>query len=178
MRFIKDILLFDVETSGPDVDRDVMVQFGAVLLDKDNLLEKALFNSYIRNSLLQETLAEQAKNAHTNLGLLQTAPKPLDFLKAFQEQFAGEFTFAVPGPNRLFFLRQAFRKQNIAFPYELQSLDLWTLYYVYSVRMGLKKIPNLQTMAEHFHLKLQNPYDAFERARLQVTIFKQVCQEL
>ena len=44
MKFIKDILLFQIETTGPNIDRDSIIQLSAVLLDKDNLLEKNFFN--------------------------------------------------------------------------------------------------------------------------------------
>lgn len=70
MKFIKDIVLFDLETSGADIDRDVIVQFGAVLLDKDNLLEKAYYTTYVRNSLLQETLLAHATAAKIDVAKL------------------------------------------------------------------------------------------------------------
>lgn len=178
MKFIKDIVLFDIETSGSDVDRDVIVQFGAVLLDKDNLLEKGFYATYVRNSLLQETLVAHAHAAHVDLAALQGAPKPLDFIKAVTEQFHADVTLAVPNASRLMFLRQAFRKQATAFPYSLTSLDLWTLQYVYSMRMGLKKIPTLHTLSEQFHFTLNNPYNAFERARLYAALLKKMLASL
>lgn len=177
MKFIKDVLLFDIETSGADLDRDVIVQFSAVLLDKDNLLEKAFYTSYVRNSLLQETLLAHAAAAKIDVVLLQNGVKPLDFLKALAEKFPGDITLAAPNASRVFFLRQAFKKQASAFPYSLTHFDLWTLQYVHSLRTGLRKIPTLHTLAEQYHLTLKNPYDAFERVRLYAVLLRKMLSE-
>ncbi len=178
MRFIKDLLFIDLETSGLDPDKDVIVQIGAVLLDKDNLLEKAFFTAYVRNSLLAETLTEQAKTSHLSVEILQSGLKPLDFLKQFT-QFAGiGCTLLVPNSLKFLFLKQAYKKQTISFPFELYALDFWTMCYVRSMSKGLKKIPTLHTLAEEFHLTLKNPYNAFERVKVEAKIFKRVCEEM
>ncbi|HYV33446.1 MAG TPA: exonuclease domain-containing protein [Candidatus Limnocylindria bacterium] len=52
MKFIKDLLFFEIQTTGQDPDKDSIIQLSAILLDKDNLLEKANFNTYIRVSYL------------------------------------------------------------------------------------------------------------------------------
>ena len=44
MKFIKDLLFFDINTTGPDTDKDNIVQLSAILIDKHNLLEKDYFN--------------------------------------------------------------------------------------------------------------------------------------
>lgn len=178
MRFIKDLLLLDLETSGQDPDKDVIVQIGAVILDKDNLLEKSFFNSYVRNSLLTETLTEQAKAGHTTLEALESGLKPLDFLKKFGEFGGEDITLLVPNSSRLMFLKQAYKKQVMQFPFELYALDFWTICYMRGMSKGLKKIPTLHTLADDFHLNLRNPYNAFERVKLEASIFKRICEEL
>jgi DNA polymerase III alpha subunit (gram-positive type) len=178
MKFIKDLLLFDLETTGPDVDRDVVLQFGAVLLDKYNLIEKSHFSTYLRNSLLADILGQHARLARVDVEVMQNGLKPLDFLKELESRFSGQVTLAVPNLSRFLFLRQAFKKQSNTFPFELNALDLWSLYYVYGMRVGLKKIPSLSTLVEHFHLTLKNPYDAYERARAQASVLRRVCEEL
>lgn len=178
MRFIKDLLLFDLETSGPDPDKDVVLQIGATILDKDNLLEKSYFSAYIRNSVLIETLTEQAKSGHTSIEALQNGLKPLDFIKQFGQFATGGVTLVVPNSSRLLFLKQMYKKQTTAFPFELYTLDLWTLSYVRSMSKGLKKIPTLHTLAEDFHLTLNNSYNAFERVKVQASIFKRICEEM
>lgn len=177
MKFIKDILFFDLETTSQDVERDVVLQVGAVLLDKDNLLEKSLFNVYIRNSLLEGTLKEHAKLLGVDVEELKQAPKPVEVAKSFVSQFGVDVTLAVQTPLRLLQLRQLFKKQVVHFPYDLTAIDQWTLQYIYAARMGLKKIPSLHTLGEHFHLSIEHPHDAYERVKLEVGIFRKLCQE-
>lgn len=178
MRFIKDIFLFDMETSSDNIERAVILQFGSVLLDKENLLEKDHYAAHVRNSLLQETLREHARLAQVDISVMQHAVKPLDFIEQLTTRFKSGVTLAVPNATRLLHLRQAFRKLNIDFPYDLAALDIGTLQYVFGMRMGLKKIPTLSTLAEHFHLTLKNPYDAFERAKLYAQLLRKICAEL
>ena len=178
MKFIKDILLFDIETSGPDTDKDVVVQFSAVLLDKDNLLEKGAYHTYIKNSMLQQVLKEQAIGAHANIEQVQGGKKPLDFVRELPLVFPTPVTLASAGMSRVFFLKGVFRKQAVTFPFEMNILDLWTVYYIYGVRAGLKKIPTLHTLAEQLHMRIQNPYDANERVRLHAAFFRHLIKEL
>lgn len=177
MRFIKDIFLFDLETSGPDLERDVVLQFAGILLDKDNLLQKAQYTTYVRNSLLSETLQTHANVLKVDILVLQKAPKPIDFLKDIAAHFKSEVTLAVPSSSHLFFFRQAYRKQTAVFPYELSVIDLWTLYYTFGMRMGLKKIPSLHTLLDHFNLRIQNPYDAFHRVQLEAEVLRKILKE-
>ncbi|MBP9686314.1 MAG: hypothetical protein KBD66_00770, partial [Candidatus Doudnabacteria bacterium] len=154
MKFIKDILLFDVETSGPDPDKDVIVQLGVVLLDKDNLLEKRYMHTYVRNSMLHATLLEHAASAHVDVRDLQLGKKPLELVRELPMLFPASATLAPANTSRLLFLKNMYRKQAVAFPYDLNCIDLWTLYYLYGVRTGLKKIPTLHTLAEQLHTRV------------------------
>lgn len=177
MRFIKDIFLFDLETSGPDLERDVVLQFSGILLDKDNLLQKAQYTTYIRNSLLSETLQTHANTLKVDISVLQKAPKPIDFLKDIAAQFKSEVTLAVPSSSHLFFFRQAYRKQAAVFPYDLSVIDLWTLYYTFGMRIGLRKIPSLHTLLDHFNLHIENPYNAFQRVQLEAEVLRKILRE-
>jgi DNA polymerase III epsilon subunit-like protein len=55
MRFARDILLVDVQTTGNNPEKDFALQIAAILLDKDNLLEKDNFSSYIKHPFSQTT---------------------------------------------------------------------------------------------------------------------------
>ncbi|QQS22541.1 hypothetical protein IPM19_02820 [bacterium] len=50
MKLIKDILIFQIEATGVDIERDHIIQLSGILLDKDSLLEKNYFNSYVKVS--------------------------------------------------------------------------------------------------------------------------------
>ena len=48
MRFIKDLLFIEIQSTGLDPDKDSIIQLSAVLLDKDNLLEKITLTVLLR----------------------------------------------------------------------------------------------------------------------------------
>ena len=75
MKFIKDLLFFEIQTTGQDVDKDQVLQLSAVLLDKDNLLEKNNFNSYIRVSYLDSVMLQHAKMLQVDYETIKKSKK-------------------------------------------------------------------------------------------------------
>ncbi len=174
MKFIKDILLFQIETSGPTPDRDSILQLSAVLLDKDNLLEKNYFNSYIKVSFLDGTLHQHAEQLQVPFETLRKSPKLYDVLKKFVATFGSEPLLATHGILNAQFLRHAFKKSLIPFEYDSHMLDLWSLGYIYTLHYGIKKMPTLNTLFTHFNLKPTNRNNALEKARLSAAVFKNI----
>lgn len=174
MKFIRDILFCQVETSGPDPDRDPIIQLSAILLDKDNLLEKGLFNRYVRVSLLDSVIAKHAAILGIPQETLCKSPKIYDAVKEFKAEFTGQFLLATHNFQTILFLRQAFRKSLIDFDYDQHILELWTLGYIYTLNSGMKKIPTFTTLLNHFNLKEENPHNALERCRLSAEIFRRI----
>jgi hypothetical protein len=80
--------------------------------------------------------------------------------------------------SNLLFLKAAFRKVLVPFDYNLHSLDLWTLGYIYTLNYGLKKMPSFHTFVEYFKLKQKNPSDSMEKVRLEVEIFRKIIKEV
>lgn len=176
MKFIKDILFFHIETSGSQPDKDSILQLSAVLLDKDNLLEKNFFNSYIKVSFLDGTLQQHAEQLGIPFATLQKSPKQHDVLKQFVATFGYEPLLATHGVNNVQFLRTAFKKALLPFEYHNHVLDLWTLGYIYTLHYGIKKMPTLDTLFTQFNLKPQNRNNALEKVRHSTTIFKKIVQ--
>ncbi len=174
MKFIKDILLFQLETTGAIPDRDHIIQLSAVLLDKDNLLEKNFFNSYVKVSFLDGTIQQHADHLNIPFETLRKSPKIHDVLKKFTATFGSEPLLATHGAQSLQFLRHAFKKSLVPYDYSSQVLDLWTLGYIYTLHYGIKKIPTLETLITHFNLKPASRNNALEKARLAATIFKKI----
>lgn len=174
MKFIKDILLFQIETSGNIPDRDNILQLSAVLLDKDNLLEKNSFNSYIKVSFLDGTLHQHSEQLQVPFETLQKSPKLLEVIKKFSTTFGSEPLLATHGSLNVQFLRHAFKKSLIPFNFDAHVLDIWTLGYIYTLHYGIKKMPTLMTLFSHFNLKPTNRNNALERARLSATIFRNI----
>lgn len=174
MKFIKDILLFEVETTGPDPDIDAIIQISAVLLDKDNLLEKDFFNSYVRVSLLDNTINQHATILQTSFETLKKSPKIYDAIRLFSEKFGTRYVLASHTFQSVLFLKNAFKKAALPFECDLHTLDLWTLGYIYTLSYGLKKMPTFNTFLDQFSLKQRNRHNALERCRLSAEIFRRI----
>jgi DNA polymerase III alpha subunit (gram-positive type) len=178
MKFVKDLLLLELETAGPDIERDHILEVAALVLDRDNLLEKAHGHWYVKHSMLESTLWDHARKIGVDISVLQNASKPLEFLRQFNERFPKDYTLLVQSPLKVMFLRQAYRKHAMEFPFDLRLLDAWTLEYLLTIRKGLKKMPSLQTMADQYKLPTKNTHSAYERVKLEAEIFRRMCKEL
>lgn len=178
MKFIKDLLLFDLETMGPDSQKDPIIQLSAIVLDKDNLLEKDVFNSYVRVSLLDGTISQHAERLQIPFETLRKSPKIYDAVKKFRDKLGTHFLLCTHSTNNLLFLRQAFRKSAIEFDYNPHIIDLWTLGYVYTLNYGLKKMPTFDTLLDLFDLRRKNRHDALEKSRLAAEIFRRIIKSV
>lgn len=174
MKFIKDILLFQLEVTGANLERDHIVQLSGVLLDKDNLLEKNFFNSYVKVSFLDGTIQQHADQLGISFDTLQKSPKIHEVLKKFVETFGYEPLLATHGVQSVQFLRQAFKKSLVPYEYSSHVLDLWTLGYIYTLHYGIKKIPTLETLLTHFNIKLTSRSNALEKARQAAVVFRKI----
>jgi DNA polymerase III epsilon subunit-like protein len=174
MKFIKDILVFQLETTGPNIERDSIVQLSAVLLDKDNLLEKNFFNSYIKVSFLETTIQQHAELLQVPFATLNKSPKLAEVIRQFSEKFGTTPLLSTHTVSNVQFLRQAFKKTFAPYEYDSHVLDLWSLGYVYTLHYGLKKMPTMETLFTHFNLKSENRHNALEKARLMAEVFRRI----
>lgn len=177
MKFIKDLLFFELQTTGPDVDKDNIMQLSAVLLDKDNLLEKANFNSYVRVSYMDTTIAEHAKAMGITFETLKKSPKIFDAAKKFKSTLGTEVLLATHNVANILFLRSSFKKSGLKFEYDSHILELWTLGYIYTLNYGIKKMPTFNTFLDFFKLTQENPFDMMEKVRLEAEIFRKIIKE-
>ncbi|MBI5530368.1 MAG: hypothetical protein HY918_02600 [Candidatus Doudnabacteria bacterium] len=178
MKFIKDLLLFEIQTTGQDPDKHSILQLSAVLLDKDNLLEKNNFNTYIKVSYLDSVLAEHAKMLNTDFEILRKSPKLYDAVKKMHAKFGADLLLTTYSFNNLLFLKNAFKKAALNFNYDQHIVQLWTLGYIYTLNYGLKKMPTLNTLIDYFKLKQKHPFDAMETVRLEAEIFRKIIKEV
>lgn len=177
MKFIKDLLFFETQTTGTDSDKDNIIQLSAVLCDKDNLLEKANFNSYIRVSYLDSVILQHSRILNTDYETLKKSPKIYDVAKRFKEKFGTNLLLATHNVTNLLFLRNAFKKAAVPFDYDQHTVELWTLGYIYTLNYGLKKMPTFNTMLDYFKIKQKRPFDAMEKVRLEAEIFRRIIKE-
>ena len=177
MKFIKDLLFFEIQTTGRDADKDSIIQLSAILLDKDNLLEKDNFNSCIRVSYLDHIRNAHGKLLHTDYETLRKSPIIYDAIKNFRKKFGNNLLLATHGFHHLLFLKNAFKKAVVPFDYDSHVIELWTLGYVYTLNYGLKKMPTFNTFSDHFRLKQKNIADAYEKVRLEAEVFRKIIKE-
>ncbi len=177
MKFIKDILLFEIQTTGPESDKDSIIQLSAVLIDKDNLLEKDFFNSYIRISMLEGTIAQHAELLGIPYETMRKSPKIYDVIKQFHLHFGNQALLATYNLSNVLFLKTAFKKAIVPFDYNNHILDLWTLGYIYTLNYGIKKMPTFNTFLDYFNLKQKNRHNSLERVRLGAEIFRKIIKD-
>jgi DNA polymerase III epsilon subunit-like protein len=178
MKFIKDLLFIEINATGTDTDKDSIVQLSAILLDKDNLLEKDNFNSYIRVSYIDSIINEHAKLLGIDREILRKSPKIYECIKDFHKKFGTSLLLATHSMASILFLKNAFRKTAIKFEYDSHCVDLWTLGYVYTLNYGVKKMPTFNTFLEYFKMKQQNPFDSMEKVRLEAEVFRKIIKEV
>ncbi len=178
MKFIKDLLFFEIQTTGQDPEKDSVIQLSAILLDKDNLLEKNNFNSYIRVSYLDAIINEHAKLLNTDYESLRKSPKVYDAVKNFHKKFGINLLLATHSLSNVWFLKNAFKKAVVPFDYDSHVVQVWTLGYIYTLNYGLKKMPTFNTFLDYFKLKQKHPFDAMEKVRLEAEIFRRIIKEV
>jgi len=178
MKFIKDLLFFEINVEGPNFDKDNITQLSAILLDKHNLLEKNSFNSYVRVSYLESVMFQHSKMLRVDYETIRTAPKIYDVAKKFKEKFGTDILLATQNITNLLYLKNAFKKAVVPFDYDLHMIELWTLGYIYTLNYGLRKMPTFHTFVDHFKLKQHNPADALEKVRLEAEIFRKIIKEV
>ncbi len=178
MKFIKDLLFFEIQATGRDTDKDSILQLSAVLLDKDNLLEKNNFNSFIKVSYLDSVINEHAKLLNTSPEILRKSPKIYDCIKQFHNKFGRDLLLASHSFHQFLFLKTAFKRAVVPFDYDDHIVQLWTLGYIYTLNYGLKKMPTFNTFLDYFKLKQKHPFDAMEKVRLEAEIFRRIIKEV
>ncbi|HMQ02063.1 MAG TPA: exonuclease domain-containing protein [Candidatus Doudnabacteria bacterium] len=172
MKLIKDLLVFHLETTGQDPERDSIIQLAAVVLDKDSLLEKNFFNSYIKVSFLDSTLHQHSEQLGIEFETLRRSPKLTEVLKDFINDLGYEPLLATNSVQNFLFLRQGFKKSLLPFKYDRHVLDVWSLSYIYALHIGIKKIPTINTLATQFNLPKAT--NGLEYARLTAQVLRKI----
>lgn len=174
MKFARDILLIDIESTGINPEKDFPLQLSAVLLDKDNLLEKGSFNSYIKHPFSQTTNDRIVQTLGIPKEQWMKAPNLKTVLKEFTAKFPYNVTIATHNIMNIMMLQEAFRRVGIEYEYDYHVLELWTLGYMYLSKQNMKKIPTAQTVGNYLKLNRERDHDAFVNARFLADIFRKL----
>jgi DNA polymerase III epsilon subunit-like protein len=177
--FDRDLLVFDVETTGVNPREHQIVSIGALLLDRTTLDPLKSMSTLVQ--LTPEAFARADPRAMQIHGLtlsqLEAAPTPAEVVARFLDTFGTGFYFC--GWNVCFdtqFLRalfeQAGRLQDFdTFPYH--RLDLWSLLELAWLR-GLLQAPpgSLSIACGLFGIPRPSVHDAMEDARVSVLVLR------
>lgn len=174
MTLAQDLLLTDLELLNPDPEKGQLLQISAVLLDAKNLLEKKFFNSYIRPAFGDTSLPTCAKMLGISPEALKNSPRQADCLQQYFLEFKDTFQFASMGVEVFIALNAGCKRSGVKKKIESPIFDTWTVLYLGTSRVGVHKLPNLETMAEGFKLGLQNQHNSMERVRLTAELLRKV----
>lgn len=178
MKFARDILLIDLQATGTNPDKDFILQLAAILLHKDNLLEKNNFNSYIKHPFSQTTNDRIVQNLGIPKQTWMAAPKPKEVLSAFKDRFSYNVTLASHNIVNIIFFQNAFKNAGLDYEYDYHVIELWTLGYYYLAKQDIKKVPTAETLGYYFGLKKEKEHDAFENCRFLAEIFRSLVKSI
>ncbi|MGA9671301.1 MAG: SLATT domain-containing protein [Terracidiphilus sp.] len=177
--FDRDILVFDVETTGINPGVHQIVSIGALLLDRTTLDTVTSMSTLVR--LTPEAFARanpKAMQIHElTFSQLEAAPTPAEVVTQFLDTFGEDFYFC--GWNVCFdtqFLRalfdQAGRLQDFD-TFRYHRLDLWSLLELAWLR-GLLLAPpdSLSIACGLFGIERPSVHDAMEDARVSALILR------
>lgn len=174
MKFARDILLIDVEATGQDVEKGFPLQLSAVLLDKDNLLEKNFFNSYIKHPFSQTTNDQIVQTLGIPKEKWITAPNLKVVIQNFKDTFPYNVTLCSHNIINVNFLRESFKRAKIDYEYDYHIIDLWTLGYFLMSKQNLKKIPTAETLGAYFRLEKGKEHDSLDNCRYLAEILRKI----
>ncbi|MCC7543378.1 hypothetical protein IT415_01555 [bacterium] len=181
--FSKDILLIDFESTGftRDIDTQDIIdpgdptQLGAVLLDKQTLVEKQHFLSDIKAdpARLDAWVLE-----HTDITAerVANAPTAKEVAKQFIETFGEDIYLA--SWNVSFdrawldtFLRAVHRRETM---YDYHHIDIWTLAYTYLCELGHPEIIRSEETFRAFGQDTRSAHNALDDCRRTADVLRAI----
>ena len=183
--FNKDILLVDLEATGLNPAKHEIIQLGAALLDKKTLKVKKTFNSYISPLKWPNRDPEAMKVNKISKQALAGAPTLKKAILNFNRAFPKNVVFAYyGGPLDADMLRTAYKKVNLAFPFDYHFFNIWGLFYAYvAVKNKLKNKRRftgftLEDLMKHFAVKMPGRHDALADVLIEAEILRKIILDI
>lgn len=178
MRFKKDILMIDFETTDGRPPMAKPIQLAAVLLDKDTLKEKNTFSSYIQQDLTGSDPRSLQIHGITQ-DQLDDAPSQNEVMQKFLDEFGTDvflscWTTALDTrmlENMMEAIGHTFMEYNYHF------LDLWPLAYVHCVKQNKGELFNSIAIFKEFGLPDRGNHDALEDCRHTAEVLRKLVFE-
>ncbi len=173
--FSKPILIIDFETTGLDLKSSLPIQLGAVLLDKESLVEQDNFLSFIKQDLSGMS-PESAKIHGITSSDLQGAPTQNQVMKKFLARFGVDVYLASWNEmlDHCMLGRMLGGIGKDIYEHDYHYLDIWSLAYMYLVGQGRGDIVRSEQTFEFLGLPKRNLHNALEDCQLTAEVLRKV----
>jgi DNA polymerase III epsilon subunit-like protein len=166
MKFPKDILVIDFEGS-----KNSPTQVGAVLLDKETLIEKDSFSSYIH---ADNVIASKVSGISQET--LVGAPGSAEVGKMIYKKFGTDLFLAYfVGDVDIRFLKILLNAAEIKFSdYDYHTIDIWSLAYLHLLKQEYKGGLRSEEIFQAFGAKPRGLHNALEDCRLAADVLRKI----
>ncbi|MBA3678955.1 3'-5' exonuclease [Candidatus Saccharibacteria bacterium] len=175
MKFKKDILMIDFETTDGRPAKAKPIQLAAILLDKDTLAEKKEFSSYIHQDMTGADPRSSQVHGITE-EMLKDAPSQNDVMQSLLDTFGTKVFIScwttLLDMRMLENMLDAIGHDFMEYDYHV--LDVWAIAYTELVKQGKGNISNsVHTFAE-FGLPPRGSHDALEDCRHAAEVLRKI----
>ena len=187
MNFKRDLLLIDIEATGLRPDRHEIIQLAGVLLDKKTLKDKKSFVSYVKPKKWENRDRESMKVNKIGWDLVKNAPSLKQVLLKFKRIFGKSVIVSYyVGIMDIVFLKAAFEKNNIKYPFDYHTFNLWSLFYPYLAaknRLTSRKDFagfGLESLIKMFKIKINKNqlHDALVDCRAEAEVLRKIISRI
>lgn len=175
MRFKKDILVIDFETTDGRPKYAKPIQMAAVLLDKTTLKEKKSFSSYIHQDLKNANPRSLKVHGITENDL-KDAPTQKEVIQMFLDEF-GTDVFICCWTTLLDIKMLENMMESIGhelMEYDYHILDLWPIIYVYFAKQNKGNIYRSEETFREFGLPSRSNHNALEDCRHSAEVLRKI----
>ncbi len=165
----KDIVVFDLETTGLDAEVEKIIEIGAVKIQKGKVTQK--FWSFVNPEKPIPFMASKINHIYDEM--VESAPLIEDVLPDFFDFCEGCVLsgYNIIGFDNKFIKKEAF-KMGLKFDFEV--IDAINL--ARSAGLGLRNY-KLSTVSQYFEIENQNAHRAYEDAFTTAKVLLKLCEE-
>lgn len=166
MKFIKDILIIDFEGLAEPV------QIGAVLLDKETLVEKDHFSTYIFADLKNKIKITSGISQET----LENAPSQTEVGRMIFEKFGADIIIGSWVANAdIKNFKKIIEAAGLDFElYDYHILDIWPVTYIHLLKQGYSGSMRSEEIFKEFGAKPRRLHDALEDCRIAADVLRKI----
>ncbi|MDD5535347.1 MAG: exonuclease domain-containing protein [Candidatus Pacebacteria bacterium] len=166
MKFKKDILIIDFEGLKEPV------QIGAVLLDKETLVEKDSFSTYIFADLKDKIKVISGISQET----LKGAPTQAKVGQIIFEKFGTDILIgAWVAKSDIKNFKKIIEAAGLDFNlYDYHILDIWPAAYIYLIKQGYNGGMRSEEIFKEFGAKPRDLHDALEDCRIVADVLREI----